>query len=143
MATVRNTRPSLVWLPPVFEGINEKTGKHIVPKGPKGRPTKLAPGLNDVDDDILANAMAHPTCSRWFDIGGPMGGPMLIVEKREPEDTTAMKVPEAKALIAKSTDVMKLVYWLERDSRKAVQEAIDARLAALKAPPGSAVAATG
>jgi hypothetical protein len=142
MATVRNNRESIVWLPPVFTGINEKTGKHIATPGPKGRASKLIPGLNDVDDDVLENAMKHQTCAAWFEGGGPAGKPMLVIEKGEPEDISAMKVPAAKALIAKSMDQMKLVYWLDRDSRKVIQEAIESRLTQLKAPSGSAAAAT-
>jgi len=141
LAILRNNRPSLVWLPAVQTGVNPKTGKAIYEKGPKGRRTKLLPGLNLVDDDVVAFAKKHPVTKVWFKTGLPYGrGPILVVEEREPEDIHNMKLAEAKAVIDAETDEMKLAYWQEHDDRKGIKDAIEARLERLKAPPGSVTA---
>lgn len=142
MKVVRNHRRSIVWLPGVHTGENPKTGKKKFVPGPLGRRMRLKPGLNHVEDEQLEFARKHKTSGFWFRKGsmGRGKGAMLEVEEA-PVEIGDMTVEEATKMIAEETDEMKLVYWIDRVSTKGAKDAIERRLAQLKAPAGSADAA--
>lgn len=149
MAFIRNNRPSLVWLPAVQQkdskgrpAFNPATGKAMFVKGPHGRRTKCLPGLQEIDDEVVDFAKEHSVTKFWFEGGMPYNrGPILTVEDEEPMEINEMKPKDAKALISETSDPMLLDLWSKIDDRKSVQDAIEARLEKLKAPPGSAAAA--
>jgi hypothetical protein len=108
------------------------------------------PGANEVSPAALATLLKNPTFAQYVERGAITLPVEAALDQPEPvvvevidatksdaqlSDLSALTIAESEPLIARETDIDRLMTWRDADDRKGIKELISDRLADL-APTG-------